>query len=308
MEYFDRKYKLTVGKPGQEGILITELQLVFSITKTNGKEPNVFTGDIYNLSDESRAFFIQDNQIKLEVAYGDQGYSTLFIGNLVNVRSTFNAPDIVTHFDAGDAYVKLRDGRTSRSFAPGVSVDSLIRACVADMGVAVGSFSNGQLGASKGLNRRYQKGYSIAGTSKSALDDITRGNNLIYMIQDGTITVLPIGDSSQESIILKDYSTGLIGSPEYINIDISNRPGVEKPKPTKDQSEEKKANQNAKKSVQKETFNGVRFKCLLDPEMRLSRRTRVESKFINNTISIQKIVHKGNFRGDEWHTECDGLI
>lgn len=305
MSFFDRKYKLTVGKRGSDGIVITDLQFVFTAVKSNSKEPNVLTGDIYNLSEESRKHFVKDNLVTLEVAYGNDDFGTIFIGNLVNVNTNFQAPDIVTHFDAGDAIVAFRDGKSSRSFPPGVTVDSIVRACVADMGISVGSFDNGTLG-SAGLNRKYQKGYSIVGTTKNALDTVISSNGLIYMIQEGTITIVPVGQPSQEGILLIDPTTGLIGSPELITIDLANQAGAEKQK--KPKAEKATDNTIKKSTVELKKPNGVKYKTLMNPELRLSRRVKVESRFINHVVTNQKVTHSGDYRGGEWSTECEGVM
>jgi len=293
---FDRKYKLTVGKPGEEGLIITDLKISFTATKTVSKEPNKMECDVYNLSPESRKHFVKDNYVKLEVAYSGEDFSTAFIGTLVNVKTYLASSDTITHFDAGDGYTSLRDGKSSHTFPSGTSVDAIVRKLVADMGLSVGKFTNGSLGASTGLNRKYQRGYSVIGSSKSNLDSIISSNGLIYLIQEGTISVLPAGSPSQEGVMLIDPSTGLIGSPEMIQIDGTQ--SKDKPKESKD----------TKRAVRVEKTNGVQFKCLMNPDLRLSRRVKVESKFINHVVTIQSITHQGDTHGDEWSTTCEGLI
>lgn len=296
MMFFDRKYILTIGKRGQDGIVITDLQFTFTVTRTLSKEPNKMEGDIYNLSPESRKHFTKDNSVKVEVAYGDQDYSTLFIGNLVNVSTTLRGTDVITHFDAGDAYVSLRDGRSSRVFPANTTVETVIRDCAKDMNLAVGAFDNGSLGNSAGLNRKFKKGYSIIGTSKNILDNITRSNGLTYIIQEGTLSIVPVGDPNQEGVLLIDPTTGLIGSPEAITIELN------------DQKKNTKSKEGEPPRVELKKTNGIKYKTLMNPELRLSRRVKVESRFINHIVTNQKVVHKGDYRGNEWSTECEALI
>lgn len=300
MKYFDRKYRLTVGKQGERGIILTGLQFRFKAMKTLTKEPNSLEGDIYNLSPDSRRYFVKDALVTLEVAYGDDNYSTLFVGSIVNVRTYLSAPDLITHFDAGDAYTKLRDSKSSRNFPANSTVESIVRTIASDMGLALGPLNNGTLGASSGLKRVYKRGWAFTGNSKGGLDTVLSSNGLLYSIDEGTLSVTPIGNPNQEAVILLDQTTGLIGAPELIEYDNKE----DKPKATKTDDKDT----TVKNTVKRLTYNGIRFKTLLNPELRCSRRVKVESKMLNHVATIQQVIHTGDFRGNEWSTECEALI
>lgn len=316
MTYFNRKYKLTIGAAGQQGIIITDLNIVFNVFKTNSLEPNKMDVSIYNLSPDSRKYCVKDATITLAVGYGDSDFTTLFQGTIVHSATKLSGPDIITEILAGDAYNLMRDSVSAITFPAGTTCEQVIRRLAADMGLAVGSFTNGNLGSTRGLYRKYPKGLSISDPSKTALDNICRSNGLMYHIQEGTLTIVALNTATQESVVLVNAETGMIGTPERVDINLPKpiEPPKEKDTKTKEQREAerlaKQAESQRKKSVQPPKFNGVKFTTLLNPDFRLSRRVKIESSVfpLGMVATIYNVTHKGDYRGSNWHTEVEALV
>lgn len=136
--------------------------------------------------------------------------------------------------------------------------------------------------------RQFAKGFSFTGTAKQLLDEQVDKVKFTWSIQDGEIQVLPLTMPTEAIAVLISQDTGLI---DY---------------PTK-------------------AVDGLKFKSLLNPELRIGRACKVQSKQFQGVfgakagaaassaledagglVIARKVQHVGDTDEGEWSTTVEG--
>lgn len=285
---FGRRYKLTIGEPTKSGILIKDLNIVFTIAKSDGSDERssgTATIKVYNLSSTSINRLQKDDAILLQVGYKTDAAEplVLFTGDVLSVSSIKVGGQLVTTLICQEGYVPKRQGYTSRSFTGGdnaPTVGDIIREIVTlDLGLPVAQLNNGDLGDSAGIHKKFQQNTTYVGGSANVLNILTKNHNLTWIVRDGSVYVYPINGSTKGIYVTKlSAATGMIGSPERL-ITNANR--------LKDD---------------KDLKQGYKVRVLMNPAITLGDLVVLDSPYVKTkeVFRISKINVKGEFEGSDW--------
>ncbi len=115
---------------------------------------------------------------------------------------------------------------------------------------------------------QYSRGYSVSGNIRRALDDITRQLGLEWSIQDEAVQIIPQNLTTTDAPIVLNTETGLVGSPN-------------------------------------KTDTGVEFVSLLQPRLRPGRQATIQSRFVNGTFKLRRVIHRGDNQQGDFLSECE---
>ena len=300
MPLFRREYRLVFGNSGQIGSEINELQIHFQIIRSSDSTKNKATVKVFNMFKDTRALLeTSDNDesnnpvMLLQTQYAEdvtdnnslRGFQTLFTGQVVNSITTKKDGNLITQIEAQDGYLPVREGivggagKAGRSFPPGTTRRAVLDALIDDLGVPVGEIRDGG-----GLDEAFENGVTVEGPIKLALDKLLDPVNVDWSIQDDSFVAIRKDLSSEESILDLSSTTGLIGSPQA-----------------------KKGRANKTTNSENEPESGIKIVSLLAPTLLPNRRVRVTSNEYpdGQIFKATRVVHKGDFRGNNWITEAE---
>ena len=284
---FNHKYELIISETNESGpndaLLIDQLQVEFDIQKDTSSKMNETTIKVYNLSESSRnlikTYEKNNGFVKLSAGYEDTGTALLFVGNIIKLNSYKEGPNIITDITCSDGYVSVKDSVTNRRFPEKVSLKTIITTIASqDMGLALGEV----LG--KNLNKTYERGITVEGNSYAYLKKVAKEHKLELSIQNNTLTVLPTQGTSQRVALNLSSTTGIIGSPQFTGQKAAETTDTKNPK------------------------SGIKLDHILLPSVFPGRIIIVDSKFASGSYKVEKVSHRGSFRGDEWRTSIEGVI
>jgi len=282
MSRFVRKYEMSIGTSGQEdGILISENQIIFDIKKSADSTMNSASFDIYNLSIDTRAKITSleenDGLLFFKVGYGSGDLIQIFQGNIIQVINSSKGQDIVTSVLCGDGYTSYRDAKTSRTFPEKTTLGTVLTALIQDMSLAKGVFKG------DALSHVFNKGIVTDGKAAQEMDDYVYNSQfkLQWSVQDSVCNVLPVGESTTETALVLDESNGLIGSPEQTGKKVGKEKGSEVPN------------------------SGANASSLLNPEISINRSIALRSKWVNGVYICKSLNHRGDFEGTTWQTDME---
>lgn len=289
---FNRACQVTVGPKNAKGLQIRGLRMSFKIDKSTDKQPNPATIQIYNLSKDSRAI-VEDKKsaIILEAGYGSwksPANSTsenfegilrkIFVGDVAQVKTERQGPDIITTVEAGDGEAVFGSSRINASFAPGVKASQILDAIVAKFGL-----SRGQIVGFNG-NDSFPNGLSIVGLTRDAMETLMKRQGLSWSIQDDQLQILPPGKGTVQEAILLNKGTGLIGTPfktKIVNINLLT------------------------KKDGKEADLGTKMTTLLNGEIVPGRYVKLESDFVSGIFKVSRVTHEGDTHGKNWYSNIE---
>lgn len=269
MEQYLRKVRLKAGGSGGSiqinagGTNLHDLTIRFSIKKGLSSTQNDATISIWNLSESSRnALGKELDDIVLEAGYlPPQG------GGNVGVIFKGQIRDVEHKRDGPDIVTTLSCGDGDKAIREATigktyPKGSKVTDVVEDLykQLEAEGIDRGEWKFPEDLPP-FKRPYSVCGTCKRELDTLSRGHDFYWSIQNGTMEIVP-GDGFVGGIVLLSPETGLIDTPTI-------------------------------------TDNGVKFKALLNPEIRPNRRVRIESKTLEmNGENGEFRVSECTFAGD----------
>ena len=300
MPLFRREYRLVFGQSGSLGSEVNDLQLQFQITRSSDPTKNKATIKVFNMFKDTRALLetsrVDDTNnpaILLQTQYAEdvtdssslRGFQTLFAGQVVNAITSKKDGDLITQIEAQDGYIPLREGlvgganASGRNFPPGTTRRAVLNALISDLGVPIGEIRDGG-----DLSEAFENGITLEGPIKLALDKLLDPVNIDWSIQDDSFVAIRKDLSSLETILDLSAQTGLIGSPQA-----------------------KKGRANKTTNSENEPESGIKIQSLLAPTLLPNRRVRVTSEQFPNgqVFKATRVVHKGDFRGNNWITEAE---
>lgn len=214
-----RRAKLTVANKVGQGFDFEGLRVSGKIVKSNESNANTAEISIYNLSDNSRFFFEEENLfISLDLGYAGiddlEGNSTgsienVFKGNISKDQgktSSFrDGSEWVTKIEAGDGEKELQTSHTEISFGKGTPFTAIINQLLQTFGLAKGS----QAVVGEGIARN---GFSASGKSKDILDRLAERFGFTWSVQSGALQVTRNNIPTPEVATVVSPTTGLISS------------------------------------------------------------------------------------------------
>lgn len=211
---FGRVCRLSIGSLGLEGFDVT-----FRVKRSLWSFVNSAEISVYNLSLEHRnQIYLNARRRRFDVVRLEAGYKDatwlLFRGDVRVAKTDREGPNWITRITAADGMRGVQTGRVYRSFAPGATVDTVLRALADALGVGVGNAADAVRQAS--LNRvgdRFPSGTVLAGSAARELTRLTASAGLEWSIQDGVLQVLPVRGSLRTTALRLTPSTGLLTPP-----------------------------------------------------------------------------------------------
>ena len=242
--------------------VIDGLKISFEVEKTNESNPNTANINAYNLSAQTRSLLESTGtRIILEAGY-KKTVAVIFKGNVTKVKHNIEGVDTITEIEGGDGDNAFRNMRIDRGFPPGATTKSVIDAIANEMKLPVGAK------ITQSLKKIYANGLTLSGYCRDQLDDICETNDLEWSIQDESLQIVPKTGFVQDTMILINSKTGMVGSPS-------------------------------------KTDKGIEFKSLLQPRLNPGRRVKIESRMINGIFKLRKVEHKGDSRDGEFLSICE---
>lgn len=182
------------------------LAVDFDIKMSRSKTPNQGVVAIYNLSAATRQRIERDaKSIRLFAGY-DNEYKLIFTGDVVFVNSLKSGVDWKTEIRAGDGWRSFSQSITSRNYAAGTPIRTIVEQTAKDMGIALKESANILKGVLQGS-------LTLDGRSKDSLDDVINNHGGEWSIQDNELQVTPITQPIDGEAIVLAADSGLLETP-----------------------------------------------------------------------------------------------
>lgn len=276
-ELYGRIVEVLIGPRGQNGKLFRDLRVSFKIEKSLESSPNNASIQIYNLAASSRSLVEQDGAvIQLRAGY-QENTKILYLGDIARTTTKRSGGDIITEIEAGDGEFAYQNATANVSLGPGAKYSQVFQAIGDRLGLSQGSVKI------PNPNDQFQQGYSFSGAARDALDILSEKQGLEWNIQDGQLQALPAETTTDESVIVLNSGSGLVGSPFKTKI---LRPDLARIGKGKEES-------------------GVKVVSLLNPEIRPGRRIQVEAEFVNGIFKVEKVTHSGDTHSSQFYSEVE---
>jgi len=291
-----RKASLIVGGD-QDGLDLSELRFAFQVRRGDLQTPNSADIRVYNLSDDTAARIMQMQPTpeftRVVLQAGYEGnFGLIFDGSIKQIRHGRESQT--------DTYIDITaaDGDSAYNF----SVTALSLAAGATPKDAISSII--QVMASHGVSPGYipdlsgnpaPRGQVFFGMSRDRLRDLAKDTQCSWSIQDGKVDFIPLTAYKPGDVPVINSQTGMIGLPE-------------------------------------QTQNGIRLKCLLNPNIKIGQQVQLDNNSIQqlryglgndrtqaieranagkfgttiNTDGMYYVMvanHSGDTRGNDWYTD-----
>jgi hypothetical protein len=213
---FGRAWRVQVGS-----LDVSSLAIRFKAKRTLAQRAGTLDLEIRNLSPEHRREIVTARRfhtfVEVQAGYVG-GMSLIFRGDLRKAVPAREGTDWVVKVTAGDGEHALRSARVSRAFAPGTTVEAVVRHIAEAMGVGVGNATAALRGASLGaLGDTLPEGTVLHGSAAAELTRLCTAAGKVWSIQEGNLQILPLGGALAREAILLSSDTGMVGTPEVVN-------------------------------------------------------------------------------------------
>jgi len=279
---YGRRYRVIVSNANGDALDVSQLRCTFRIEKTIMQQPNFSEVVIYNMSPDTENALIQEgSRIIVEAGYEGEQYGLIFDGNII--QPIRDKEDSVTY------RLTLRALDGDRFYVNGFVGFSLLKGQTARSQVdnlVTKSKVPAQLGqVSDGFSKgKLPRGKVVFGLAKDYLRQLAQSQSATFYIEDGKVNIIKATDLPDDEVFDLDPTSGLIGVPA-------------------------------------QNDNGVSFKCMLNPRLKINGFVRIDNSLIRtqsyqtgqvvrnlDTEGLYRIVgitYLGDTRGDNWHCECE---
>lgn len=260
------------GVTDQRGRIGQRIQ--FKVTRTLKKEPNTSEITISNLNSTSRGN-LQKRGVKLllEAGYKSTGVARYFAGDVRSVDHIRADADWESKLRLGDGERAWNFSRVSESFAPGTARSDVAKRVGSLLGIDVGNLNDW---ASK-ISGSYDQGFTAFGSTARVFDQIIKGAQLEWSIQDNALQILdPYGTLDLPIPVISEDS-GMVGSPEMGAPKKKGAPGL------------------------------IKVKSLLFPT-KPGAKVKLKSDRYDGYLRVESVTFTGDTHGGDWYTEIDGSI
>lgn len=216
-DLFGHYYGLTVGQPGQPGLLFKTHDLKFEVLKTANSSADKAKFQVYGLSrvDRKRIETLKNQAVVFDVGYQQQ-HGVIFKGKLDQAYTVKDGDRLVTHIAATDFSTDL-----ARVIAIEIKGDTSARTVINKVANALG-IKIGNL-TLKNLKDPKVKEEPLYEGGRKVLDDICLNLGLYWHITDGMLYLAPIGTASRQEVTIIKPGTGLVGSPQPTTTGVKGR-------------------------------------------------------------------------------------
>lgn len=298
---YGRKYRVLVADKKNTALDVSNLRCVFRIEKVALQVANYAEVTIYNLNAETEQAIVKEG-MRVIIEAGYQGYLTTQEQGAAQQTVTPKQYGVI--FD-GQIIQVLRDREENnvdyRLTLVCLDGDSFLNNNIVAKSISAG-FNQRQIAGivassavtpteigriSPDLNAQgLPRGKVFLGMPKQYLRDIARDNNANFWVDDGQVYITKVTDTAPGQVIVLTPSTGMVGVPQ-------------------------------------QTQEGVSFKSLLNPTIKLMAMIKLDNTMIrqqkqqigqipavldqDGQYQAYKVIHTGDTRGKEWYTEVVGV-
>jgi hypothetical protein len=263
---FKRDYELIIGTTR-----ITGLAIDFTVTRQLDPVPNSMALTIYNLNEDHMAALQSSKKPVAQLSAGYEANSgVIYLGECRSITSNHDGIDWVTSVESGDGEDDLAKSRVNKSFAPGVSYETVVLEVAKSMGaIGLGNLSKmlkkGKLPNGSGS---FVKGTTVSGPSKKELKRLLLASGLEWSIQNRQFQVLEANKSLSSIAFVIAADTGMIGSPVVDN------------------------------------EGNIQLRCLLNPSIVPGRQLLVKAKRVNGMFRANQCTYTGSTTGG-WFVDVE---
>lgn len=270
---------------------VTDMRVSFRIEKVFRPIPSKIEVKIYNLSQVTRERIVETSrqraravppqpgivQPRKRIFLGlDAGYENfltrIFYGDVFRSYVSIEGVDTLTIIEALDGGVSLYNARVSKSFAPGASVEAVMKHLVQALGCDPGNSEEMLRGVRLRDNTRlFTAGQVLSGSAAFEMERLCTGAGLDWHIEENRLVLTRVRQAISETAVLLSPATGLIGSP------------------TRDQ-----------------ITRIVKGRCNIMPDVGPGRLVEVQCALFKEVIRISKVTIVGDTHGTDWYIEFEG--
>ena len=276
---FGRAVKLRLGDLEISNIVKTvrdpQLGVAFNITRSTNREPNKAEVRVLNLAERSRSQFSDERAVAVSLSAGhlNDNISLLYQGDLRFSATVNQGVNWVTSFSTGDGSKAAKTARINKSFKRAKPADLLreLGDVLGAAGIGPGNIQDkiNEGGIVAGLNE-YLGGVVLSGLAVDVMTQVITSLGYEWSIQDEQIQILRPNETTSDTILKINPSSGLIGSPQV-----------------------------GKKGL-------VKFRILLDGRAKPGGPINLEAKnFPAGNLRIEKAQHTGDTWGDDWFSDIE---
>ena len=295
---FNRSYQFTLGQlddlnaiqfqnfwsKDQWGndVAPSPMKITFDIEKNFVGSPNTTKFEIYNLALETRSKIRAGHILELKAGYNGL-MDRIFFGQvgISSAKTVRSGPDMVTTIECYDGGAALAMCRIHKSYPPGVRLYQILQDVVAEM-ANTSDYNPVPIESNLTINLpniSFPRGKTVSGTCKSILDELLKGQGLVWSIQNNTLIIVPLNTPTNTSAIEIGPSTGMIGVPTKCD-------------------------------------GYFEFKALLDPRLQPGVFTSIKTKEyyydfnsqsnkpLEGFYQLRKVKYHGDTYGPDWSATC----
>jgi hypothetical protein len=278
---FDRQVSVLIGEAGAESALnVTELRVVFDVTKSTKREANSAKVTIYNLNPDQRSKLeTAESRVVVKCGYAEEvGLEVLYRGDVSFVESRKEGVDWATVIESDDGQTVFDTTRVGLSFKEGATAKQVLRDILGVIPLAQRSAVVNSAIA-EAVDLEYTNGYAATGNAFAALTKVTDSLSLEWSVQDGELKIIADGGTDGSRAIVISPDSGLIGSPQ----------------------------RRRKRKNGTTTVAGWSVRSLLQPKIEPGGVVSIEAAAIKPgaAFRVDSISHKGDTHGPEWVSELE---
>lgn len=282
---FLRKIRLLVGND-TDGIDLSNLHIVFSITQAELETPQSATIRIYNMAPDTVQKIKLNAYIRvvLEAGYQHGSYGVIFDGEIVRARlGRESAVDTYLDILAAEGF-SANQAVVNQTLAAGATLQDTADAAAGPMGRSIKYYNYTP-------SAKLPRGQALYGMSRDVLHQAAATAGYSYFYENGQISWVALEGFKDSEIVVLNSATGMVGWPEQTEEGVSVQ-----------------CLMNPLLEV------GSRLK--IDNASILAAAYATDIRFIAGNIPslnadgmyrIFRIEHHGNTRGNEWYSSIIAL-
>lgn len=281
---YGRKYRIMVFDENGNGVDVTDLHVTFDCTKTFTMDNSMSIITIYNLNALTEGKIIESG-VRVTIEAGYEGaFGLIYDGDIIQV---IRSRENGTDFVAT---IVAMDGE--RFLNSGFTAFTMTRGQTKrDI---VEQLSNSAANPAKLGNisesyneSKYIRGKVVFGMAKEYLNQLAKTEGANFYMENGAVNLVRLKDFPTDQLIKLDPSSGLIGTPQ-------------------------------------QTDNGVNFKCLLTPRIKINSLVQIDAKYVlerqysdgseqgrildkDGVYRIIEATYSGDNRGSDWYVNCTAV-
>lgn len=279
---YGRRYRVIVSNASGTALDVSQLRCTFKISKTILQQPNLSEVTIYNLSPDAENSLIQEgSRVIVEAGYEGDQYGLIFDGDIV--QPIRDKEDGVTY------RLTLRAMDGDRFMNYGFVGFSILKGQTSRSQID-NIISQVQMPINRGLisdsfsHATLPRGKVVFGLARDYLRQLAQSQDATFYVEDNKVNIIKATDLPPDEIFDLSPESGLIGVPA-------------------------------------QNENGVSFKCLLNPRIKINSLVHIDNSLIRSQgyqagqvirnldsegiYRVISITYTGDTRGDDWQCECE---